>query len=334
MKPSKENPNYVVYIITGDTQYNITPALISVDISEQEKQIAACVTINVIDVYVGDAKLLDMICKRNRVLLFADDGDGEKEVFRGFVWDITPKESLTENTLTVKCYDNLIYWQESDDSDFFPSGKYTDQIVKSVCDKWAISMRYEYEKVLHEKLVLRGKIADFMTADVLDTVQSRTGRKYILRSEKDVVTVKPAGTNETVYKIAKTNNAIELRRYRSMNGVVTQVVILGTASDDEKTPIEATVRGDTDEYGTLQQTITRSEDTTLEGAKKEAKTIVDEKGAPKWEHDIVATDIPWIRKGDRVEISTASINGRYIVKSISRDISNRGKTMSLTVVSE
>ena len=332
MKTSKENPIYTVKITTKDTIYNITPVLTSISFSEQEKQIAECVNISLMDIAVKGKKLSDIFTPRNRVLVYANDGSRSEEVFRGYVWDVIPKDSLTESEITLKCYDNLIYWQESDDSDFFQAGKYTDEIVGAVCKTWGVTMDYQYERITHEKLVMRCKIADFIVEDVLATVQTRTGRKYTLRSEKDVVKIKLAGANETVYKITKANNAIELRRYITLNGVITRVVILGTASDDEKTPVEATISGDTDEYGTLQSIISKDEDTSLDDAKKEANEIIAEKGKPTWEYDVSATNIPWIRKGDRVELNMSSLKGLYLVKSISRDISNKGQTMTLTVV--
>lgn len=334
MTPSVENPLYLAYVITADRKYNVTNAIVSLDSSEQEKQIAACMTISLVDADVDGKRLSDIIKPRHRVIVEAYDGKKKDEVFRGYVWDISTKESLTAADFSLKCYDNLIYWQESEDSDFFAGGKSTEDIIKSIAAKWGIRLTYEYESITHEKLVLRGAIADFITADILDTVQKRTGQKYILRSEKDTVIIKTVGTNETVYNIVRAYNATELRRYISLNGVTTQVVILGTASDDAKTPVEATIRGETEEYGTLQKIVSKSEDTTLEDAKEEADTIIKEDGKPKWEYDVTATDIPWIRKGDKVKVVTETLNGKFIVKSISRDISNRGKTMSLTVVDE
>lgn len=332
MTPSVEDPKYFAYITTSDRKYNVTNALVSLDLSEQEKQIAASATLNIADVDVDGTMLSKLIKPRHRVVVEAYDGNKKDEVFRGYVWDISPKESLTDNNFSLKCYDNLIYWQESEDSDFFAEGQSTKNIMNSLSQKWGISMAYEYESITHEKLVLRGAIADFVTADVLDSVQKRTGVKYIIRSEKDKVIVRSVASNETVYNIMLGYNASELRRYISLNGVTTQVVILGKASDDAKTPVEATISGETDEYGTLQKVISKSEDMTLEDAKKEANTIIKENGKPKWEYDVKAPDIPWIRKGDKVRIVTETIKGYFIVKSIEREISNQGKIMTLTVV--
>ena len=332
MKASYENPIYTVMITTTDTIYDITPALTSIDFSEQEKQISVCANISFMDTKVNGKKLSSIFSVRDSVTVYADVGTGKSEVFRGYVWDMTPKESLTESEMTLKCYDMLIYWQESDDSDFFVAGHYTYEILYKVAKKWGFNIGYEYETRRHEQLVMRGKIADFITEDVLATVQKSCGNPYVIQSKRGSIKVKFVGANETVYKISKANNAIELRKYISLNGVITRVVILGTASDDEKTPIEATIEMNTDKYGTLQSIISRSEDTTLEEARNEALRLIYQKKDPQWEYDISATDIPWIRKGDKVELDISTLKGFYLVKSINRDISNKGKTMSLTVV--
>lgn len=330
--PSVENPLYLVSIITRDKKYDVQNALVSLDTSENEKQIATAVTIGLADVDCGSDSLSNIIKMADRVIVHANDGTKQDEVFRGYVWDISPKESLASCDLSLKCYDNLIYWQESEDSDFFASGKSTPDIIKSLGENWGINIKYEYNSITHEQLVMRGAIADFITADVLNTVQNRTGERYVIRSEKDVAIIRAVGMNETVYKISSDNNATELRRYISLNGVKTQVIILGTASDDEKTPVEAMVSGETETYGTLQKIISMTEDTTREDSVKEARNIIKENGIPKWEHDVKAVDIPWIRKGDKVEIVTSTLRGEFIVKSIVREIRNKGKTMTLTVV--
>lgn len=331
MNPSVENPIYSVVVTTKNKIYTVTDALVSLETSEQEKQIAVGASIGLYDVSVDEKKLSDLISLRDLVVISANDGKINDEVFRGYVWDISPKETLTDSDFTIKCYDQLIYWQESEDSEFYAAGKDTFSIISSIFKKWGISGIYEYSNIGHEKLVLRGTIADYVASDILDPVQKKTGKKYVIRCEKQNVAIRTVGTNKTVYTISKGANAIEVRRYISMNGLTTQVLILGKSSDNGKTPVEATIKGDTGKYGTLQKVINKSEDTTLADAKKEANNIIEESGTPKWEYDITAPDIPWIRKGDKVNVSTNSVSGSFIVKSISRDISNRGKTMALTV---
>lgn len=328
-----KNTEYEVLIDADNKRYNVSKAVISLDTSEQEKQLAVCATIELCDVEVDGKRLSELIFPPNRVWIFVHDKEANlnREVFRGYIWEMSPKESLTDNNLTIKCYDMLIYWQESEDSIFFSSGKGTKSILSELSKKWGFNLQYDYENEIHGKLVLRGAIADFVTADILDPIQKASLTKYVMRSEKNTVVIKPVGQNETVYTIGSSWNATEVRRYISMNGVITQVVILGTADDDDKSPVEATYTGYTSAYGTLQKIITKQEDTDIRASKAEAQNIIANEGAPKWEHDIKAVDIPWIRKGDKVVISTKTLMGTFIVLSVNREISNRGKNMTLTV---
>ena len=110
------------------------------------------------------------------------------------------------------------------------------------------------------------------------------------------------------------------------------MVILGKADDNDRRPVEATVSGNTSEYGTLQKLIDRDENTSLADAKKEANSIIKENGEPKWEFELKASDVPWVRKGDKVHVDIeGAMSGYLIVSDVSRAISNMSKTMTLTM---
>lgn len=326
---SAAKPEYTVYVIAGGTKYNITPAIENIGISDQKKQIAKCVTIQMMNTKVGDKYLTGLLSVANRIFMYANDGSKKDEVFRGFVWERGYKRSMTDRTFQLKNYDNLIYFQKSDHSAFFSSGKSTKDVCTSLCNDWGVKLEYTYESITHAKLPLRGKLADILTADVLDLVKNRTGKKYVILSEKDVAKIKPVGANTTIYRFTADQNAIETSSVQTMDGMVTKVIILGKEDKDERAPVEATVTGDTDQYGTIQETISRAENTSLADAKKEAQTIIDEKGKPQEEFELHATDIPWIRKGDKVYIKAGDLSGYYIVTGIERTISGKKREMIL-----
>jgi hypothetical protein len=328
---SATNTQYSVYIVSNKIKYDVTNALLSLDFSEQEKQMAVSVTIDLCDVDVNGKPLSSLLALPDSVSIYANDGTTNENVFMGYIWDISPKNSLEDDNITIKCYDKLVYWQESEDAVFFVAGRKTTSILSEVAKSWGFSLTYEYEDITHEQLVLRGAIADFITADVLDPIQRSTGKKYVIRDEKGKIYIRRVGQNQTVYTISQDSNVTEVRRYMTLNGVVTQVIVLGTADDDGKSPIEAVAAGKTSQYGTLQKIITKNEDTDIKKSKDEAFSIIENEGVPKWEYDIKAVNIPWIRKGDKVKVETAKLNGHFIVKSVSRDISNRGQVMTLTV---
>lgn len=333
MNASKDNPIYTLYIVSGDKKYNVSAAIENLDFSDQEKQISKSMTASLVNKKVGNTWLSSIIKVRDRVYVYANDGSRNDEVWRGFVWTRPYHSSLSGQTLQLKCYDNLIYFQKSEDAEYFSSGKSTKDIMSSLCKKWGVNLEYTYESITHSKLALRGYLSDIFTADILDLVKERTGKKYVILSEKDVMKVKNVGTNTTIYKIQGGKNAIKTASECTMDGMVTKVVILGKADDNDRQPVEATLTGDTAKYGTLQKLISRSENTSLADAKKEGQSILNEDGKPKWVYEVTAPDIPWIRKGDKVSVSAGDMTSNYIVKGIDRTISNKEKTMTLTMES-
>lgn len=334
MAATKDNPIYTVYIVSGSTKYDVSGCVESISFSEGKKQFSKSVEITLANAQAGSVRLSGIFKVRDRVFIYADDGEKKDEVWRGFIWTRPYKSSADERKLSLKGYDNLIYFQESEESEFFSSGKSTKDIMISLCTKWGVSLDYSYESITHSKLALRGALSDIITSDILDLVKDRTGKKYTILSDKDVMWVKQVGQNSTVYKIEAGKNAIRTTSSCTMDGMITKVIILGKADKQDRRPVEATVEGETSKYGTLQKIITRDENTTLADSKKEGDSIIKEDGKPKWEYEVEAPDIPWIRKGDKVDVRAGDLTGFFIVTGIDRDIKNTKKTMILTMEDE
>lgn len=334
MKASQQIPRHTVFIVSGDTKYNVSSAIGGIDRAEGDGQIAQKVTLQLMNVQVENSWLSGLLQPGNRVYVYADDGTQNDEIFRGFLWERSYKSSLTDRDLQYRCYDNLIYFQESDESAFFSSGKKTKAIFETLCKKWGIKLDYSYESITHSKLVLRGKLADIFTADILDLVKDKTGKKYVVRSEKDTMHVKPVGANKTVYHFIAGENVVYSGSGWTMDGMITKVIILGKADSKGREPIEATISGDTAKYGTLQKIIDRNS-SSLSEAKKEANKLIKEHGKPKNLYEIKAPDIPWIRVGDKVIVDAGDIVGEsLIVTAINRTSSATSSDMVLTLEDE
>lgn len=331
MAAKQQKPTYRVYIIDGTTKYNVTKAVISQDRSEPKGQIAQRVTLQLVNVKVGDKWLSSLLKPRNRVVIYANDGTQDEEVFRGYLWARARTDSLSEREVRYTCYDNLIYFQESEDSLYFTSGKSTRDIVSSICSKWGIQLNYTYDSITHTKMPLRGYLADIFTKDILDLVKKRTKKKYVILSEKDAMFVKPVGSNSTIYHFIAGKNVTRTASGWTMDGIITKVVITGKADDDDREPIEATVSGKTSQYGTVQKIQSRSENTSLADAKIEARNTLDENGSPKWEYELTGPDVPWIRKGDKIYVKAGEIAGYRIITEIDRTIDNTHREMTLTL---
>ena len=319
MAASQQKPVYSVYIVSGTNKYNVTPAVISQSRAEPAGQIAQRVTLRLANVRVGDTWLSSLLKARDRVFIYANNSDKEEdEVFRGYLWNLARTDSLSEKELKYVCYDHLIYFQESEDSLYFTADKSTKDIMSSICGKWGIKLNYGYESITHPKLPLRGYLSDIF-AVILDAVKRKTKKKYVILSEKDTMIVRPVGANSKIYHFIAGENVIKTASGWTMEGMITQVIIVGKADKDDRELIEATVSGDTSTYGTLQKIMIRDENTNLADEKIVAQNTIDESGKPKWEYHLTAADIPWIRKGDKVRVSAGEISGDRIVVDIDRD---------------
>lgn len=321
---SKGNPTYSAYIVNGDTTYDITPVLISIDSTDQEDQMAQKYTLTINNVLVNGVWSTNLIEAGQRVFIYADDGETKKEVMRGFIWTKNYTSSNSKREFKLTCYDNLIYMQESEVYYYYPSGKSTEDILKNICNQWGVNLSYNYESITHEQLVLKGTLSNIIMKNLLNPVRDRTGKKYVLRMREDTLYVDPVGENTTIYQFNSGQNVIQTKTEQTMDGMITRVVIFGKQGEGSRAPVEATVEEHVEEYGTLQKVYGRAESASLEDAKKEADKIVCMNKWPFWEYEVQAPDIPWIRKGDVVYINAGDIYQKYLVcKSVQRSISNK-----------
>lgn len=333
MEASKQNPRYTVYIISGSKKYNVTPAVTSLDRSESEGQISQRVIVQLTNVKVDGVWLSDILKPIDRLYIYANDGSTEDEVFRGFLWGGNYKTAISTRKLKVTAYDHLIYLQQSEATYYFSPRKSTKDIVSYICKEWNIALNYDYNEMTHPKMPLKGKLYEILTADILDQVMRHTGDKYVVLSTKDTMHIKLYGTNTTIYQFHNGKNVTSTSAGWTMDGVVTQVAIVGkTGDNDYETSIE-TITGDTKKYGTLQKVISCDDVTNLLWrARVEAKNIIAANDKPVWEGEINGPDIPWIRKGDKVYVNAGDFKGHYLyVKSVSRtsDMKNSKMTLEL-----
>lgn len=331
-KASIENPLYTVFIKIDGQDYDLTSACSSVELNDNDTQMSQRATVRLNNTTLNTHLLTNLIKVRQRVFIYADDGKGKTEVFRGFVWKRDYTSSLSNRDFVLTCYDQLIYLQESQDNEYFSAGKETKDVLKELCDKWGLELEYDYETITHEKLVLKGDLSQIFTSSILNFVQIRTGKAYVIMSDKDVIKIRGVGQNEVVYDLLSKNNVVQTKSSQTMEGMITKVVIYGKTGSDNRPQIEATVENNTDLYGTLQKVMTLGTSGTLEDAKKDAQTLVDDGSTPLWTYDVEAVDIPWIRKGDKVHIHAGDIyDMTLIVRSITHSASDNGAKMNLSL---
>ena len=322
---------------SNTTTYQLKDITTDLVVSQPEAEIAEKATLSLMNIKNGSSLLSSIIALMDKIYIYSDTGSGAKEVFHGIVWERGIPEDADSNELRLLCYDKMIYLQNSKDNLFVKKGKQTKAIITSIGDKWGFKVSYKYASISHAKLVFQNNcIADIMIS-VLNEVKKKTGKDYVIYLEKDTIVIDYVGTNSTVYKIAKGQNAIRCSYVETMEDMVTKVKIVkaetvskGSGSEETGKYLTVTsVSKNTSKYGTLQEIIVKGKDDKLSEVKKEADEILKEKSSPDEDSDVEAIDIPWVKKGHQIYIQTETMNGYYIVKSVEHDATSN--IMSLEV---
>lgn len=303
----------------GGTVHDVTGAVMSLKLSEGANEIAQKAAVEIVNILVNGVWFLNQVDLGDQLLVFASDNEhGNQEIFRGTIWEWDYKSSK-DKILKLTAYDHLIYTQNSKDNRFYKAGKSTKSIVSDVAEDWGIPISYNYSSITHEKVLIKNKTISDIFIDLLDEAKKKSGgEKYIIRSEKGTMQIMQRGSNTQIYQFFAKENTISTSHKKSLDGVVTRVVITGKEGSDTHAPVEATVDGDTS-LGVLQEIITRDADTTLGDAKKEAEGILAEKGKPTETFSFNAPDVPWLRKGDKVYVEAGNLIDTFYITSITHD---------------
>lgn len=310
--------------LADGSQLDLTPAVISMEWSESEGELAARARLTLANIKTSAGDLVGQklpLCTRLKIL-----ADGQV-CFSGLVWDWTQSASSSK-TFSITAYDNFIYAQKSKDNNYFRKGKSTAEIVRAICKKWNIPLRYSWVNHTHKKTAYRGNTIADQIVSTLEEARKKTGVKYVAQMWEDTLCVKARGQNEAVC-LFEPASTMELSHRMTLDNFVTRVII-GGKEKNGKIPVKATLNGQT-QYGILQE-IVSSSGSNVKEARKQAEELLKERGErPESTIQLSTPDVPSLRKGDRVRLRGLGAvgDGDYFVLSVSH--SAAGRTMSLTL---
>ncbi|GAW28968.1 hypothetical protein, partial [Carboxydocella sp. ULO1] len=147
-------------------------------------------------------------------------------------------------------------------------------------------------------------------------------------SKQGKIDVIRPGQNTPVYCFTSDTNVNSINDHWDIEDLVTRVKVIGAENKEGRAPVVVKIDGKT-EFGVLQEVIYRSQYDSLSAAKSAAQDILKERGQPKKQRKITAPDLPFLRKGDKVKIVAGTLNGYYIVSSVSHDATNRTMVMEV-----
>lgn len=320
---------YHVELVTeaGET-HDLDHAIQSLSWEEQEGQLAQKATITLSSHSPENGAEIRALMKINRLIrIYADWVSGKEKVFEGTIWEWQYNRSISQEH-SIVVYDPMIRLQQSKDFYYFSAGMSTPAILGTICGDWGVPLNYKWsKKITHEKKVFNCETVSNMIIKLLEEVRQQTGTRYVVLYKDGKLVISDYGINQDVY-LFDYPCTISTSDKLSMNNLVTRVKILGKSEDDGRSSVEAVIDGNLD-FGVLQEVIRRDEDKDIGKAKTEAQQTLKERGQPEESIVVNSVDLPFLRKGDKVEMQAGNLSGMFYVLGVSHNAS--AKQMSMTL---
>lgn len=320
---------YSVMVVAKDgTEYNIDEFIQELGWDENENELATKISFRARNDKTSKGYISNLCEMGCTVIVFANAGSGKKEVARGRIVSWKNSRSVDYHDTEIVCYDDLYNLQKSQDYFFFASGKTAKARIRQVLERWNVPIgEYDGPKCRLGKKKYEAAYLSDILIDILKKAARKTGTKYIMRSVQGRVEVVKKGSNKNVYEF-DTQNSVSREKTKSTADMVTRVKIIGKNKKAKKAKKIAVVNGKTS-YGVRQKIYNKEDEESVKEAKKTAEGILKKDGDIKVEGRVVAPDVPFLRKGDKVRMSFRTLKGYYYVTSVSHDADT--KTMTMTV---
>lgn len=320
---------YDLVAITPDGQrLHLPEVLRGLTWEEHAGELAQRLTVELTNQGVIQGTIHHLMPLAGHVYLLADWGEGWREVFRGVVTSRGYQTDPLGHCRRV-AHDPLWYLMRSEDDRYYPAGTSARAILEDIARAWNLPLgRVDGPDVALAKQVFRSMTVADMITTVLEEARRRGAGKFVLRYRQGQIEIVRAGSNSPVYHFGAWDTVESVSDEENIDNLVTRVRIVGSADDNRRAPIEATLDGAT-QYGILQKLISSSQYDTPAAARAAAQELLRERGKPERRQTVVAPDLPFLRKGDRVHITAGTLNGYYIVTGVTHDAGSRTMTMEV-----
>lgn len=294
---------------------------------EQAGEISVRLEFSVLNQKMGDEWLHMKIPLGGRTILQADWGEGWREIHQGTIFD-WKYENESLGILNVKSYDMLIHLLRSKDDRWYPAGTQARVILEDISKAWNIPIgQNDLPSMKLAAQPFRNQTLANMKMSVLDQVAKRGGGKHIIRASDGQVHIMRRGQNQPVYYFGS-DIVRRMSDQHDIEELVTRIKIIGKENKKGRSPILATMDGRT-EFGILQEVVYSQQYDTAAAAKTAAQEILKERGQPRKRRSITAPDLPFLRRGDKVYLSTGTLEGYFFVEGIQHDADNRIMVMEV-----
>ena len=297
-------------------KYKIENLSEGIQLSESIDGIAYTANINLVE--TDELKKLGVV-KGSPIQIWDSDFETKKQtlIFKGMAWDVNKNRKTRKTVLT--CKERTIYLDQSEEEYLFPAGQTATQRAIQYCKDWSIpqGVLTGTSTTLSKAVYRNNTIYDMMKKDLKETAQ-KGGKLFKFRMSSGKLDIVQLGSNKTVWKLETIAEDIE--ESSSLDGMITQVKILGKQEENKKTPVIGVYKNNLNiyRYGAIQKIVQDDKIKNGDEAKKKAVSLLN---AGKETVRVSGIDINTIRAGDKV-----SLDGKILyVIDITHNLGSTGK---------
>lgn len=241
-------------------------------------------------------------------------------IFKGIVWE--KEKNRKDHTVELDCKERTVYMENSEDEYLLPAGQTATQRIVRYAHDWGIPVsNFPNTGIKLSKNIYRSDtILSMMLNDLKETAQ-KGGNLYKVRMG-DRLELFQIGSNSMVWELNSISDDID--EYNSLDGIITQVKVLGTQNDNKLSPVIGIYSTQTEKYGTFRKIVQDDSIKSTSAAKQKADALFN--SGEDYINVSCATDINTIRAGDKVSLDGAS----YYVASVTHTLGSTGR-MDLTI---
>lgn len=314
----EQKKNYEISVIKGDKEYFITEIIKSVKWGGDIRQAARKLDIEYnyhpdVNIAVGN-----MLVLRN----------DSNELFQGTVVTIGRK---SDRNFTASAFDRMMYLLENEHEYIFRDVTAT-EIIKTICTDFGIPMGTIADTGIKiSKLILRKKtLYDMMLIAITET-KKLSGKKFSLKMKEGKLSLVEKIPKAKIWVLEEGANLLDASYEESIQDTKTQVRVVGKTKD--KTPLVAVSQSTELKklYGTMQEYIEHSEESTQEEITQIANQMLKELAKVSKTASVDAFGIDDIESGEAVYIieKITGLVGTYYVESDDHTLSDGVHKMSL-----
>jgi hypothetical protein len=322
----------LVLLTPAGDRVSLSPFLRSLSWEENDGELAVRLQAELQNTQLPGGKWLHQAVPLGaQLFLLTDWGSGWQEVFRGTVFDWHYRTDPLGH-LTITAYDQLIYLTKSKDDAYYKSGTTARAVIEDIAGRWGIPLgAVEGPDVALGKQVFRGETLADMISSVLDQARKLGAGKWIVRSRQGKIDVIRPGQNRPVYCFMADANVASIEDRQDIEALVTRVKILGAEDTEGRAPVVAQLDGRT-EFGVLQEVVYERRYDNPAAARSAAEEILAERGRPRKRRQLKASDLPFLRKGNKVYVAAGTLIGHFLVAGVAHNATERTMTLEVEEV--